>query len=340
MADFFDILAKLNTSTIIDHTFQMSPKKIRNYEIIPTENLGKFSVQSVSSAPHVTVAALKEIEKIIEGNDQWKAADSSSSKSFFKDIKKYKKETSSLGKYISAIAQKGGVDKINQFLKDHGFSSINLEDPKNPEAVSAASVFDLKVIWKTPGYKTMLWLPEKNEGIVATHLRKVAAFYTAKGHSYPVVELETSSQDRFFLTRFDQKLASNNPLAANRAAFLIATQLKKLNTQYPDGVIFPMASYEESGRIDSLIGAKTYDQNGKEFPISDALYIHRFRLNEQGAHAEAANALLALASAPTTLNIDGPFLAWFEVPTKNKKEHIIPFAVLITEESMKDPGEL
>lgn len=343
MADFIDIIAKLNTPAIVENSFQLAPKKIKNQEIIPmqNDNLGKISAKKISSAPHATIAALKEIEKIIKAKGSWQATDSTSSKNFFKNIKKYQKETAKLEKYISAIAQKGGVDQINQFLKDHGFSSIKLEDPQNPEAVSSASVFDLKVLWETPGYKTMLWLPEKKDSVVAAHLKKTAAFYSAKGHNYPIVELKTSSQERFFLSRFDQELDSSDALAANKAAFKIASQLKKIKgTKYPDGVIFPMASFEDDGRIDSLIGAKILDQKGKEFPIAEAIYAHRFRLDEQGAHAEAANALFALSSAPTTLNIDGPFLAWFEVPTKNKKEHIIPFAVLITEESMKDPGNL
>lgn len=348
MTDFFSHITKLSVPVVIESTLAMAPRKQRNKEAVfpKPEAAGKIISNSESSAPHVTLAALKEIEKIIGSNGQWAAGNNQESKSFFAELSKYKNESNekATAKYIQSIAQKGGVDQINSFLEKHGFPSLKLPETTNKDAVSSASVFDIRVQWKVPGIKTMQRLTEEKASVQAVHIKKPAAFYDVKGHSFPVVELETSSNERFFITRFNKELDSKDPLAANKAAQAIASQLEKIKDKelrksgYPDGVIFPMASYEANGQIDSLIGASTKDQNGKDYPIGNALYVHRFRLNEKGARAEAGNAIMALAEAPRTLNIDGPYLAWFEVPSNNKG-HVIPFAVLITKDHMKDPGE-
>ncbi len=345
MADFFDHVAKLNIPVIEDSLAMAAPRKMRNREIqLPkAENVGKIISESESSAPHVTLAALKEIQKILGGNGTWTPANTERSKKFFADLINLRNEDKATAKYIQAIAQVGGVDQVNSFLEKHGFPYLKLPDSNNKEAISSASVFDLQVQWKMPGIKTMQRLTQEKASVPAVHIREPAAYYNAKGHAFPIVELQTSSNERFFITRFDKELDSKDPLAASKTAGAIASQLERIKDRqmkrsgYPDGVIFPMASYEKSGQIDSLIGASTKDKNGKEYPIGAALYVHRFRLNEKGARAQAGNSIMAYAEAPKTLNIDGPYLAWFQVPSNNNKGQIIPFAVLITKEHMKDP---
>ena len=100
-----------------------------------------------------------------------------------------------------------------------------------------------------------------------------------------------------------------------------------------------MANYQASGEMTWLQGAKTTTAEKENYHISQALYAHRFRLNEKGARAEAANAVVALRGAPIPLIIDGSYLAWFEIPSKSDKS-LIPFAILVTKDSMSEPAEL
>lgn len=332
MADSIDLISKLNVPTIIDYQ-EKAPEKIKNKEILPEMSAKENTVKN-SAAPHLTVAALNAIKNLIGGENAWHSSEKSSSKDFFQSLTQYSNEAKRLNPdLVSAIAEKGSVENINSFLEKKGFSSLKLQKPNNPEAISSASIMDIKLSWETPGIKTMLRLTKEKLSVPAAHIKNVANFFKSKKHAEPIVELKTSSNEKFFLTKFYETLDSKDSFAVIKKAQEFTDDKEKIVLKdFPDGAIVPMANYSNSGNISEIIGATTTDSKGNVISISNAIFAHHFRLNEKGAEAKAANVITALAEAPHTLNIDGPYLAWIEVDNG-----IIPFAVLIQPEDMKDP---
>lgn len=293
---------------------------------------------STSSAPHASLAMLGAIERVIGSRGEWTPP--AAGTEAFRRLSGLKPELDAVRPFVSTEAERGGVERVNKFLRDRKFD-IQLRSSGNPNEVAAASAFDLKVLWKVPGTQYPIHLPEQKIGVPGVWMKKPLSYYTAPGHPHPIVELETQSGERFFLTRFETKLNAADPFAAADAAAPLAAARKKIESpgEYRDGVQFPMAGYERKGSMDWMIGARTKGEDGTEYVLAQAVFAHRFRLNELGARAEAANAALAISEAPRTLVINGPYLAWLETGNGAAKP-VIPFAVHITEDHMKEPAGL
>lgn len=94
-----------------------------------------------------------------------------------------------------------------------------------------------------------------------------------------------------------------------------------------------MVDFEKSGDITEIIGAETSGEDGMPAIVSQAKYQHRLRMNEVGARAEAAAAIATTRGIDRSkpVEINGPFIVWFE------KDGVITFSARISEEHMKAP---
>ena len=308
------------------------------------DELLKAIKQSIGSAPFAFSAAIQKMLEAVGPGSSIAELNSKTPNQLLSRLSGNIEKLPKIGNYVSAVAQKGGVDKINKFLEENGFS-IRLSPSGSSDSISSAAAVDVRVTWEQPGTRADIALTERGTNVAGVQIANPVAFYSAKNHAAPVVELKTSGKERFFITRFEKKLSAEDPFAATDAAAELSKGLTKLGTvAYPNGVMFPMADCNSRSSMDFLTGMAIKDAKGQAYPITQALFESRFRLNEFGARGQAAAAVYATISEPLALIIDGPYLAWFEIEngdSKGKNEStIIPFAILVLEDDMREPQNL
>lgn len=283
-----------------------------------------------ANAPHTIADALLASEKFLGADRKW--AFPPNGILFEKALTGLKKQLPKLASVLESKAQQGGVDEVNRFLREKRFT-IQLRDMKGAYDVYTASVLDMNVRWQEPGKAVKLDLAESDKKIDAVSMPELQAVFESADHKQPIIQIETSTDETVFMTRYDGKVP-NDSTSLYRLIYKLSRS-KKAATGYK-GAKFPMVDYNNSGNIEELIGARTTAADGDPAEIRQALYQHRLRVNEVGARAQAAAALGVSKgiSLDKPVVIDGPFLIWFE------KDGVIPFSAHITEEHMKKPKDL
>lgn len=165
-------------------------------------------------------------------------------------------------------------------------------------------------------------------------MKEADKFYESPVHDYPIVEIETQSWEKVFMTKYDWVMARNSIYVHNLVRKISSTK-QVIDKKYK-WVTFPMVDFEDKWDITELLWWRLETQNGYE-NIAEAKYFHRFRMNEVWAHAEAAAAvsLSRWISFTEVLNIDWPFLVWIET-----EDWTTPFAAKIWVNDMKNPGDI
>ena len=155
-------------------------------------------------------------------------------------------------------------------------------------------------------------------------------FYNSK-HEHPIIEINTKSWEKVFMTKYDWPLAKNS-IGIYK---LVKNISENKNISGQKEVIFPMVDFQDKWDIEELKWW-SLSNNKEKANIAEAKYFHRFRMNEKWARAQAAAATsVARSMANEPYKIDWPFLVWIE--TKNWE---IPFAAKIWINDMKNPGSL
>jgi len=314
------------------------PKKIK-------EQREKIELKGRANAPHTIADALRATEKFLGPNLTWELR--REFKALESKIPKFRAQLPKLADVIKSIAQKGGVDKINHFLKENGFS-IRLKDPGNEMAISAASVLKMPVTWhnsheavkKTISIRSRI--SDRWKEVPAVTMINVKDIYEIPNHDHPIVRLKTNSNDTVYITKYD-KPPPKDSMGLHQLASKWQKQIKPSAKKtigsvpkYNGEVTFPMVDFQRSGDITELLGASPKEKG--LVVIDQAKYEHILKMNEKGAVAKAASALMLKlrggGGGPIPVHIDGPFMVWFE------RKGIIPFTAYITENDMKAPKDL
>ena len=282
------------------------------------------------------VTALVRAEEIIGPERTWQADNSIQALFLSEFFAPCRKEGLSIAE-IESIASFTAED-INRFLRERGFR-IQLESFRsggNGRELGIASVLDLLVEWFRPGTETTVRGQDGNVYPAAHLVGAVSSFYRVAHHHYPVALLQTTSNDRVYMTRLDSA-------PADFELVHYAQQLSgSLQPIYDyDGVVFPMVDLKQEVDISWLLDLETTSAAGDPVTIIQALQETHLAMNQEGARAKSAVALdmflcaVELKPKPV-LVIDGPFLVWFQRPGLTKPL----FAGYITEEDWKNPGEI
>lgn len=200
---------------------------------------------------------------------------------------------------------------VNQFLVDSGFGNIQL-NPNGPGDIAAASVLDVKAIWKQAGRAINMYAPSGStfDGVhlPGDHID----FYEASGHPNPIAEIETQGAYSVWMTRMDR--VPEGRFGLLRLAAELSATAKGSRMPY-EALQFPMVSINDlEGDLSWLIGLNAVDQQGQLVQVSQALSAAKLWLNEQGARAQVATAVAATRGMPLEMVINGPFAIWFQLP--------------------------
>jgi len=326
-------------------SFIWQPAYFWNQSMNPFFPAQAYAQDNESSAASVlsVAAALVKAEDFLGENRNWHFPQSAAL--FAEAFPMLRTDLPQAAAYLNAAAQRGGVDQINRFLQEKNFS-VTLAPVDDPQGIACAAVVDLKVEWQTPGTKQMLFLPQADKWVSGVHLAQLKAVYRAAGHEHLIAELTVKGDAKFFITRCDSSGSGHRSLAS---AFLAAklAQVRRVEgaAQFPGGIIFPAADLRDSTALSWLIGARTTDSMGQPAIIVQALSQVRFSLNEIGARGQAAAAASMVTATgeedvPQQLVIDGPYLAWFELPGAKLDRSIVTFAAHVNVDKMTPPDSL
>lgn len=277
--------------------------------------------QSWANAPHAIASALNWLKSLMWWNV---TVETPNKKNFGEELDKLNNELPALKKYIESKASTNVTD-VNAFLKS---KDIDLELKNQWDWLYSASVLDVKVDWETPWTKSQLNIDKRE--IDAVKMKNVN-FYNSK-HEHPIIEINTKSWEKVFMTKYDW------PLAKNSIGIYKSVKSISENKNFSDKkeVIFPMVDFQDKWDIEELKWW-SLSNNKEKANIAEAKYFHRFRMNEKWARAQAAAATWVTRSMALDepYKIDWPFLVWIET-----EKWEIPFAAKIWIDDMKNPGSL
>ncbi len=204
------------------------------------------------------------------------------------------------------------IAEINQFLKDNGFN-IQLRN-NGRGGFRVASILKIMLKWKKPGTETILETDTGSYPAVYMKAENNAEFSIAKSsNGGNVLMVKAENGDTVYMQPHENAIHGDEPLKEFKlieyGKDLVTQELVSL-TSYYEGALFPMVDLDQSSEIDWLLGlAKS------SYMISQALYQTKFQMNEKGAIAQSAVALLFERSChqvryKPTFKIDKPFYLW------------------------------
>lgn len=291
-----------------------------------------------ASAPHVPVDALNRLESLVAKLNRRPPEitfpDTPSAKAFQAQLDRLQREVPAVAKYLDGKAGVGptGIAEVNRFLTDRGFS-IKI-DP-NQNQVGVASVLKVGGNWifqPKPTTVNVVGAGGTSTEQAAVRFKDGVSFHSVDGHDGPVVKLPLVGGQALYVT----KVGEGSPFTRQGSAlaqYCAGLSLEDGSPQYSKyaGVVVPMASLEERGIIDGLLGVKVGD-----FVITQALQQTKFTLDEKGAVGESGVALGASRGLDfrEPYEINGPYAVYFKTPSG-----VVPFAAVISPEHMLAPRE-
>jgi len=213
--------------------------------------------------------------------------------------------------------------------------SVILAIEIEPGNFGAASVLDLLVEWEQKGQAIKL-KTSKGEYDGVSIDKKGVRIRNSRAHRSPVAELATKSGDQVFMTILD------NPPLQDGDLVDLAQRIQKGLDWEPvkyDGLMFPMVDLNQQVDISWLQGLSTTGEDGRPAVISKAIQQNILKMNETGAQAKSAVAVMALRGfdfPKPPMVIDRPFMVWFA--RKGLSQPL--FVGYIKEDAWKNPGEI
>jgi len=213
--------------------------------------------------------------------------------------------------------------ELNAWFEHNGFPGMTLSYP--PNGMGIGSIFDLLVDWVKPGRVTSIFIDNKRyEGVEMKSDKTSVTAYKLEGYDHPMFELSTK-QDKWkvFLVETDEYHDSFDLPA--RAQQLLSQKRQKFHFTK---LKFPQVLMEAYIDITWLHGMKV--QNG--FNIHDSMKMIRLRLDDKGARAQSAVALVTRSLDMRMYTITKPFFIIF----MREDLKIPPFVALSSNDTWKE----
>ncbi len=320
---------------------------------------------SIAWAPHGIASVLGQAEKVARelGYDftgvdglTWKFANEYGTRfgAQLPGLLAQARDPVAMANILETLVQINGVDKVTAFLRENEYS-IQLdaaEAAKNSLPVAAASIMDILVEWAVKGEKTKIKLQGTQNEVDAVKILsgrggRVGFYSSPKNPGRLIIELKTKSADSVFMTDYDGNISDGlglGELVANLSASRALYAAQSLRDNYA-GAVFPMVDFRHQGKIDWLIGVQAPLPDSMMYlEIRQALIEQRLRINEQGARAQQAVAVLCYTLGPPPPQklyvLDGnQLVVWFERPDQKGKS-VIPYSAFVLPKHMKNPKTL
>lgn len=220
---------------------------------------------------------------------------------------------------------------INAWLKEKGYD-IRLREDGN-DSFCVASVMDMLMEWVEPGKETTVTRDGKNYPAVS--LNKDSDAYVINGDGKTeVLKVPAKGGETVIMWMIDKEPVG--PLGIADIVARMPSNLSKDDSY--SKFVFPMIDINDTPDISWLCGMRTGEHAGAWY-ISQAVQQTRFRMNERGARAQSAAAMMmsrGLTLNSKTFVIDRPFMLLVERPDVD-----IPlFAGVFAEDSWKKPADI
>jgi len=197
------------------------------------------------------------------------------------------------------------ADELNRIAAENSFQ-IRL-DPFSPGEFGTLSILDVLALWKAAGTESLINF--NGLSYPAAKLTDGFRVLESPGRDHFIIEVQTQSGDRFYMTIADEEPVNDFALLATVNE--IDAQPKTNHSSY-DFVQFPMISVDHEVDISWLRGLKTLDVQEQPWIISQALQQTKFRMNHLGAHLESAVMVGMRKCLSLSITIDKPFLLWIK----------------------------
>mmetsp|Transcript_12932 Transcript_12932/g.19697 ORF Transcript_12932/g.19697 Transcript_12932/m.19697 type:complete len:261 (-) Transcript_12932:596-1378(-) len=193
-----------------------------------------------------------------------------------------------------------------------------------PNGLGVGSIFDLLVDWQNVGKKYSVYIDQvRYEGV---KMDKSASLngYQLQGYDYPMFELATRQDGwRVFLVETDKSYTGMDLTTR-------AVELMELSRQPYDfrTLQFPQVDFEADVNIKWMEGMKV---EGGLFSIDEAIKKVRLRLDDKGARAQSAVAMITRSLPMGVYSLERPFFVifWHEGLT------LAPFVAISANDSWK-----
>ena len=228
------------------------------------------------------------------------------------------------------------VSVINTWLRDNGFN-IQLDETRGAE-FAVASILNILVEWCIPGKEIQMLT--KSGIISAVHIKdncsgNISQYKESSQNPNPIVRLDTKNHDRVFITKVGDYDDDN--FVVSQLVDMAVKNIKLTRLEECEAVKFPMVDYDQETDI-SWIEGMAVGPNDNDYFIGQAMQQTQFRMNEKGARAKSACAMMTKRGimADSTVVIDEPFLLWIQ--RKGISEPL--FSGVFAEDSWGKPVEL
>ena len=289
---------------------------------------------SKTTVVYPIVACLDEACKFLKTKDSWNSVNDMQTALLDRC---YSQDVEDLEKIKDILESMSSTDNeaLMKFFKDRGFE-FDIK-PFRRNEFGIGSVLSVLVEWLKEYEKYTVHIEDKSySGVQAKENFEV---YSSYRHEYPIVMLETKTDEKIYITIADKEYESLDLLA--RIKDIDNSRIVKADSlaENYDSVIFPMVDLEHDVDISWVVGINVDDADGMNWHIAKALQKTRFKMNHIGAKAESAvymDCCLACSSeTKPIIVIDKPFFVWMTRP----ELHDPLFVGYISEEDWKDPGD-
>ncbi len=212
------------------------------------------------------------------------------------------------------------IAEINKFLKDNGFD-IQLKDRPNfdvdghPEHFAVASILKIMLMWKKPGTETILKTDAGSYPAVSMRVERGAEFSIVRSlNGGEVLMMKAENGDSVYMQLHENSIHGNEPLREfeliEYGKQLVSQEHIDLTYNY-DAAVFPMVDLNQEVDISWLRGLTK-----SQYSIDQALQQTKFQMNEKGAAAQSAVAIVGvfttshLDQKKPIFKIDKPFYLW------------------------------
>lgn len=276
------------------------------------------------------IKALDKAEEDFLGRGRIWTAVNNAQKRFLELYAAYREDVIKMGD-MKARASRSAAE-LNGFLAENGFD-IRLED-FDPDEFGVVAILDRLVRWLAQADEEQKIISKEDKDYPAFRLEgEGVRFYKTDNHPHPIVALDTKSQDTVFLTFADQELWG---LELTGKILKLATSALTPSYQY-NGTVIPETLVNQKVDIGFLLGMATYDDEGDNWLISQALQQAKFAMNKEGAHIKVASAIAAkrggIEIPKPDLVFNRPFLLWI----KGREDFDLPIvAMYVDTDSWKE----
>lgn len=200
-----------------------------------------------------------------------------------------------LEEYLKTTTETNTV-KFREWFANNGFPMDGITIPPGGKAVG--SIFDLLVTWEKPGFKHELHTPE-GVGYEGVKMNHGFTAYEIKNSDNLLLQIPVTNENwEVYLFQEDKDTACNTPYRLPEHTKTLLER-KGVSKDIPGGIIFPQVDLEQTVDISYFVGLTS-----DEFEIDEAIKKIRLKVDEKGAHAEAAVAF----ACRTALNPDQPYI--------------------------------